>query len=480
MNVLPVLLVVGTVLLGMAFLMLIPAALGTLWGEASAVAFFQSAAFTASVGLLGVGIGARTRVAIYPKQTFVITGCAWLGMGLFGAIPFGLFGGLSATDALFEAMSGITATGATVIVGLDELPRSVLLWRSMLQAAGGLGFAVMAIVVLPFLGVGGMRLFRSESSEWSDKAAPRMRTLALLIAGVYFTLMTSCALAYHLAGMSAFDAANHAMTTVSTAGFSTHDLSFAHFGNPTIEWIGVVFMLSGALPFALYVRALGDRGRALVTDQQVRGFLGFVTALILIVAAWRWLSGQAGPHDALRSSAFNLISIVTTTGYASSDYASWGAFATMVFFYVMFLGGCSGSTTGGFKAFRLQIAAQFVRNQIQRQIHPNGVFVVSYNRRPLADDVMRSLIGFSMVFFATIAAIAVGLAIHDLDFLTSMTGAISAVCNVGPGLGPVIGPTGTFASLPDTAKWLLAAGMLLGRLEIMTIVVLFSRRFWQS
>jgi len=480
MNVRPILLVVGTVLLGLAALKLVPAGVAWYLDEPSLPAFYRSALVTAVFGVAFVLGSGRTRVLIYPKQTFLITALTWTGVSLFGALPLYNMEGVALTDAVFESVSGFTATGATVLVGLEHMPRSVLLWRSMTQSVGGLGFALLAIAVLPMLGVGGMRLFKSESPEWTDKATPRMRSLAVLIATTYFSLTALCALAYWLGGMSAFDAVNHALTTISTAGYSTYDASFAHFRSPALEWVGIVFMLSGALPFVLYVRAMRDGGRSLLRDQQVRGFAMIVASVVLAVTVWRYLREDAGLHDVVRGTAFNLVSVITTTGYVSSDYATWGAFATMIFFYCMFVGGCSGSTSGGFKVFRLQIGIQVLRNQVHRQVHPNGVFQIFFNRHVIGDDVVRSLIGFSLAFFATIAFIATCLAGFDLDFMTSLTAAMSAVSNVGPGLGPLIGPTGSFTALPDAAKWLLAGGMLIGRLEVMTLVVLCSRRFWQS
>jgi trk system potassium uptake protein TrkH len=480
MRIRPILLVIGTVLLGLAVLMSIPAAVATGLEEDAAGAFYYSVVTTAMVGGVFVALSARSRVLIYPKQTFIITGLSWIGVSAFGALPFLFYAHIGYSDALFETVSAVTTTGSTVLAGLDSMPRSILVWRSVMQSVGGLGFTVMAIAVLPFLGVGGMRLFRSESSDWSDKSTPRMRTLALLIAAAYLTLTAVCGFAYWIAGMSAFDAVNHALTTVGTAGFSTHDTSFAHFDSAAIESIAIVFMLAGALPFGLYVKSLSDRGRAFVSDQQVRGFLLIVVATCLVLVVWRIVELGDSPLRALRLTVFNVVSILTTTGYASSDYSAWGAFPFMVFFYLMFVGACSGSTGGGFKVFRFQIALQVLRNQIQRQIHPNGVFTLLYNGRVIGDDVVRSLIGFSLLFFATIATLAFSLGLLGLDFTTSLSSAVTAVANVGPGLGPVVGPAGNFSSLPDPAKWLLAAGMLLGRLEIMTLVILVSRRFWQS
>jgi len=480
MRIRPVLLVVGVVLLGLAAFMLVPATMAAWLDDGGLNAFLQSAGVTAGVGVALVAVSAHSRILIYPKQTFVITSVAWVGVSLFGALPFIIYAHIDYSDAVFETMSGITTTGSTVLVGLDSLPHSVLLWRSLLQWIGGLGFTVMAIAILPFLGVGGMRLFRSESSDWSDKAMPRMRSLALWIGAIYGMLSVACTAAYFAGGMSVFDAVNHAMTTISTGGFSTHDRSFVHFTSPLLEWSAMLFMILGAMPFVLYVKALRDHGRALAGDQQVRGFLLLIALLVLVLAAWREIHTADDVIEAFRDTAFNVVSVITTTGFVSADYGAWGEFPTMAFFYLMFIGGCSGSTAGAFKIFRFQLAIEVLRNQVKRQIHPHGVFTLEYNGRPIADDVVRSLIGFSLVFFLTIAVLAFALSAFELDPVTSLSAAVTAVTNVGPGLGPIVGPVGNFSTLPDPAKWLLSAGMLLGRLEIMTVVVLFSRRFWLS
>ncbi len=480
MHIRPVLLIVGAVLLGFALVMLVPALVAAWSDESTTGAFLKSAAITAVVAGAMVAAGFHARVLIYPKQTFVITTTVWVAVSAFGALPFVFYAHIDYSDAVFETMSGITTTGSTVLVGLDSMPRSVLIWRSLLQWVGGLGFTVMAIAILPFLGVGGMRLFRSESSEWTDKGTPRVRSLALSISACYLLLSVTCALAYWAGGMSAFDSINHAMSTISTGGYSTHDASFGHFDSAMLEATAVVFMIAGALPFALYVRSTKDGGHALVNDQQVRGFLKTIVAVVGVIATWRALRSDDSFVEALRDAAFNVLSVITTTGFASTDYGSWGEFATMAFFLLTFVGGCSGSTAGAFKIFRFQIALGVLRSQMLRLIHPHAVQTREFNGRPVGDDVLRSLVGFSFAFFATIVVLAVSLTLFDLDFLTSISTAATMVTNVGPGLGPIVGPAGNFASLPDPAKWLLSAGMLLGRLEIMTVIVLLNRRFWRS
>jgi trk system potassium uptake protein len=480
MRITPILYLLGWSLLGLGLLMSAPAALGLWHQEVDSEHFVLSTAITAGLGIVLL-LGTRgADIQIYPRQTFLLTSLVWVSAGTFGALPLMLIGHITFTDAFFEAMSGITTTGSTVLVGLDAMPRSILLWRSLLQWVGGLGFILMGVAILPFLGVGGMRLFRSESSDWSEKSMPRIRSVALSIFGVYVGLTVAAGCAYALAGMTLFDAVNHAMTTVATGGYSTSDASFGHFVAPAIHWVAAVFMLLGALPFVVYVQMLrGDPG-AVLRDQQITGFLRFVTVVVLALSLWLAWEHDVAPLEALRLVAFNVISVITTTGYASVDYTLWGPFAVVVFFYLMFVGGCSGSTSGAIKFFRSQIALRVLSRQMLTLVHPSGVFHLEYNGRVLSQDIVRSVVAFSFAFFSTIAVLALWLSFCGLDFLTSLSASVTAVTNVGPGLGDIVGPAGNFSTLPAAAKWALSFGMLLGRLEIMTLLVLFTRHFWRS
>jgi len=359
------------------------------------------------------------------------------------------------------------------------MPRSILLWRGLLQWLGGIGIVVMAMAVLPLLRTGGMQLFHAESSDRHDKPLPRITQLVRVLLLAYLALSGACALAYRLAGMSDFDAIVHAMATISTGGYSSHDLSFAYFASPTIEWLGTVFMLSGALPFVLYVRATrGDL--MLLRDQQVRAFAFAVLASMVILTIWLGVHQEVALLDALRLAAFNATSIVTTTGFASADYNRWGGFAVGVFFYLTFIGGCTGSTAGAIKIFRFRVMAIVLGDYLLRRFSPHAVGRRSYDGRPLDDDVIEGVLAFAVVYALAVAVIAVGLGAMDLDLITSLSGAATALGNVGPGLGPIIGPAGNFASLPDGAKWLLAFGMLLGRLELFTVLVLLTPKFWRG
>jgi trk system potassium uptake protein TrkH len=329
------------------------------------------------------------------------------------------------------------------------------------------------------LNVGGMRLFQTESSDWSDKSSPRAKTVAKNIVVVYLVLTGLCIIGYMVTGMRLFDAINHAFTTLSTGGYSTSDGSMNHFSNGS-HWVATLFMFLGGLPFLLFVTALRKRRpQELFKDAQVQGFFLLFIISSLIVAAWLHFNNGYAMLDALRVSMFNIVSVVTTTGYGLDDFTAWGALPSTIFAFLMMVGACSGSTSGGIKIFRFQICFALLNKQMMKLIHPSGVFVQRYNQRPVNEDIVRSVVAFGLTFIITIIAIAGSLSAMGLDPITSISGAITAVANVGPGMGSVIGPTGNFASLPDSAKWILSFGMLMGRLEILTILVLFFPAFWR-
>jgi trk system potassium uptake protein TrkH len=324
-----------------------------------------------------------------------------------------------------------------------------------------------------------MQLFRMESSDRSEKALPRAAQLAAATSIAYAVLTVACIVAYFAAGMSGFEAVAHAMTTVSTGGFSTSDGSIGHFQSPLIHWIATLFMTLGALPFVIYIQAVQGKHRPILANSQVRRFLQGLVVAILAMTAWIWVDGEP-LADALRLAAFNVVSVVTTTGYATADYGLWGTFPVLMFFFLTFLGGCTGSTSGGIKALRFELAFILIRNQIQRLYLPNAVLGMSYKGQALSGDVVKSAMIFIFIFVLGVAVLGISLAALGLDFITAFSGAATALANVGPGLGEVIGPAGNFSSLPDSAKWLLAAGMLMGRLEFLTVLVALSPMFWRD
>ncbi len=476
----PVLFVTGLLLCGLSVLMLLPAGADLIVANPDWRTFILSSSFTGFVGVsLTLACRGDQPLQLDLRQVFLLTAVNWVSLAAFAALPFvHLTVQLDYADAFFEAISGLTTTGSTVLVGLDTMPPGILVWRSLLQWLGGVGIIVMAILVLPFLRVGGMQLFRAESSERSAKVVARPVQLVGYIVLIYIALTAACAIAYRAAGMTSFDAINHAMTTLSTGGYSTHDVSFSAFDNPSAHWVATIFMLSGALPFVAYIRTMQRWREPIWHDRQVRAMVGFLVLISLAAAFWYAWSNDVGFPEALRLTAFNITSIVTTTGYASADYQTWGALATGVFFFLTFAGGCTGSTSGAIKVFRYQVLLIVARTYLLTLLRPSSVIVARYQGRALPDDIAPSVLAFIFIYLASVAVLTLGLTAFQLDFLTSLSGAATALGNVGPGLGPIIGPAGNFSSLPDGAKWLLSAGMLLGRLELFTVLVLFQREFW--
>ena len=477
----PIFLILGFLLTILAIVMMVPAAVDIFTGNPDWQVFAVSGGVTLFIGV-SLSLTSRAGGAkLSIRQAFILTTLSWIVLTIFAALPFTFSQlELTFTDALFEAMSGITTTGATVIVDLDQAPPGLLLWRSLLQWFGGIGIIVMALAVLPLLRVGGMQLFHMESSDQSDKALPRTAQIAAAIGIIYLALTIILAGALWISGLTGFDAIAHAMTTIATGGFSTHDTSLSYYDSATVEAITTLGMFVGSLPFLLYLSVVKGNLGALFKDSQVQWFVTVLAVVILLVAGWLWLAHGVVPLTALRLSSFNVVSIMTGTGYATDGFDKWGNFAVPVFFFIMFIGGCAGSTTCGIKVFRFQILYAAAKTQFENLSQPHGVFIPNYNGNPISDEVIKSVLSFFFVFGMTFALLAIGLALLGLDFLTSVSGAASAIANVGPGLGPVIGPEGNYVSLPDGAKWLLSAGMLLGRLELFTVMVLFTRAFWRA
>lgn len=434
-------------------------------------------AVSAAVVLTAAGMTALATRGPSPRPSqrfgFLLVAMIWALTPVAGATPLYLYG-LSLSDAMFEAVSGFTTTGATVIAGLDDLPPGILLWRSISQWLGGIGILALGLVLLPFLRIGGMQLFSKESSDRFGRPLPRFAAFSKALLGVYAALTVLCVVSYGAVGLSGFDALNHALTTVSTAGFSTYDASFGHFESVGPLWVGSLFMVLGALPFSVYVALVFAR-RAPVFDPQIPVFLTLATVAAAI--ALTELPQEVG--EALALAVFNVVSVITTTGYAASDYPSAGTLSFALFYGLMFLGGCAGSTTGGLKTYRLIVTFALLRDHLHRLIYPDAVSVQRYGDRQVDPAVYRSAMVFLVAFAITLMALTLALAACGLDFVTAHSGALAALTNVGPGLGPIIGPSGNFSSLPDTAKWLLCFGMIFGRLEILTLLVLLTPDFWR-
>ena len=470
----------GIFLITLAVSMLVPVGTLLVFEQTRGInAFLWSSLITFVAGIALVAQGRPQEGQLRPRDMYMLTVSSWVMVSIFAALPFIFAEHASITDAYFESMSGITATGATIFTGLDSMSPGTLIWRSLLHWLGGIGFIAMAVAILPMLRIGGMRLFQTESSDRSDKVMPRSHMVAKYMVVAYVGLSGLAVLGFWLAGMGAFDAVNHAMSAIATGGFSTSDASLGKWQQPAVHWVAVVVMILGSLPFVLYVATLRGNYRALLRDEQVRGFIKVLLVSWLALASWYTLTTELHWLEALRHVAVNITSVMTTTGFAVGDYHLWGPFASMIFFYLGFVGGCSGSTAGGLKIFRFQVAYILLKANLKQLVHPRAVIKQNYNRHRLDEDIARSILAFSFFFTITIAVLALALAMCGLDWITALTGAAATVSGVGPGMGPIIGPAGNYAGLPEIAKWLLTIGMLLGRLEILTVLVLLFPAFWR-
>ncbi|MEI6896768.1 MAG: TrkH family potassium uptake protein [Psychromonas sp.] len=476
----PLFFITGLVLSKMAFFMYFPMALAFYQQSLGGVEFLTAIVITHFASFVFIYIGGekqRSRLGV--REMFLLTTGVWVLASIFAALPFVFIEHISYSDAFFETMSGITTTGSTVLTGLDTMHPSILLWRSILQWLGGVGFIVLGVAILPFLNVGGMRLFQTESSDWSDKAQSKTRYVALDILIVYLFLSICCFIGYLWSGMSTFDALNHAMTTISTGGYSTSDNSMGNFSQAA-HWNAILFMFLGGLPFLLFIRAFHRRNLLLLfQDAQIIGLIKVIFFATLSLTLYLVFNDQFDWFDALRLSLFNVVSVITTTGFGLDDFTTWGPFSVLIFLGLLFTGACSGSTSGGIKIFRFQIAFSLLKRQLMLLMHPHGIFPQKYNNRLVSDDILRSLIAFILAYLATVLIAALLLTLCGEDAMTAFTAALTAVSNVGPGLVAEVGPTGNFAHFSDASKWILSLCMLMGRLEILTVVVMLTCHFWR-
>ena len=476
----PVLYVIGYLLSALSIILCIPAGVDAFYGDNQWQSFTFASLISLFFGIILILANKSDDLSINLKQAFLLTTLSWVFIAIFGSLPF-IFSDLelSFTDALFESMSGITTTGSTVLSGLDNLPHGILIWRSLLQWIGGIGIVVIAIAFLPILKVGGMQLFHTESSDSSQKVLPRAGQIASIIGIIYASLTILCALLLWLFGMPTFDSIAHSMTTLATGGFSTSDMSIAKYNNVNIEFIICIFMILGSLPFVLYLQTLRGNVSAIFKDNQVQLFILLIVTSVLIVTFWKY-QNTASFFNNFRSSFFNTISIFTGTGYTTQNFNNWGSFITILFLFLMLVGGCAGSTTCGIKIFRLQILYQTAKIQIFKLLNPHGVSVAKYNKIPVSESITSSVMGYFFMFIVSYVLITLILSFLGNDFLTSLSGAATSLANVGPGLGNVIGPTKTFAALSDTTKWVLIIGMLIGRLELLSVIILLTPSFWKN
>ncbi len=415
------------------------------------------------------------------QQAFLLTALSWISVAIFGSLPF-IFSdlNLSITDAFFESMSGITTTGSTIITDLDSTPKSVLVWRAILQWLGGIGIIVMAITLMPIMNVGGMQLLKVSSGDASEKILPKTKEITIRLIIIYVALTLLCTLFYKIFGMKFFDSFTHSMTTIATGGFSNYNDSIGHFNNFKIEITSMIFIILGSIPFIAYIKYLSGNKKIFITDVQIKSFIKIIFFSILILFIYLVIFNKSFSEISLRSISFNVISILTGTGYVTTNFDTWGNFPLIYFLILMFIGGCAGSTTCGIKIFRVQILYLFLKNQLKKIIYPRGIFILKYDNNNVNEKFMASIIAFIYLYIIIFFIIAALLSLTGLDFTTSISGAATSISNVGPGLGKLIGPNGNFSQLPDFSKWVLSLGMLLGRLELFAILVLFFPSFWQK
>jgi len=413
------------------------------------------------------------------QQAFLLTALSWLSIAIFGSLPF-MFSSLefSLTNAFFESMSGITTTGSTIIPNLENMPKGILLWRAILQWLGGIGIIVMAITLMPIMNVGGMQLFKISNNDSSEKILPKSKEIALRLIYIYTGLTTLCAITYNIFGMNIFDSITHSMTTIATGGFSNYNQSIGFFDSLAIETSAMIFIVLGSIPFIVYIKFLNGNRTIFTSDIQIKSFLKIILISVIILSAYLTIKDSAS--FGFRSIIFNVISILTGTGYVNDQFDNWGSFPLVLFLSLMFIGGCAGSTTCGIKIFRVQILYTFITNQLKKIIYPKGIFVLKYDKSPIDNKFIASIISFIYMYLIIFFLLSALLSLSGLDLLTSISGAATSISNVGPGLGSIIGPNGNFSSLPDVSKWILTVGMILGRLELFAILVLFLPSFWRN
>lgn len=477
----PILNILGLLLCIESLALLIPMFFDLINNNLDWKQFFYISCFTFLIGfVLYVGFK-KEKMKIDLRQAFLLTILSWFLIALFGSLPFIYSSSsLSFTDAFFESVSGITTTGSTVISNLDSLSEGILVWRSLLQWFGGIGIIVIAISILPTLQIGGMQLLHMEHDDPYEKILPKINKFIIEIISLYVCLTTLCFFFYYIFGMSAFDSLIHSMTTISTGGFSSHSLSFAYFNSYSLETISVIFMILGSLPFVIYIHFLHGQKKFILKDDQIRLFLFLLIFIISITIIWLRNYLNIEWVQALRLSVFNITSILTGTGYTSSNYNNWGGFGLIIILIIMFIGGCAGSTTGGVKIFRFLILFRGVRLQIKKLTQPHAVFLMKFNGKTVTENTYTSIISFFFIYILLFILSAISLSFFELDFFTALSASASAISNVGPGIGDMIGPLGSYANINEKAKWILSFTMLVGRLEIFTILILFSKNFWKK
>ena len=466
------------IILGLS--MIFPIIIQYLYDEVDA-GFIGSGTITIIFGMLFYLSNLDHDKKINLQQAFILTSLSWITIAIFGSLPF-IFSdlNLSYEDAFFESMSGITTTGSTIISDLDNAPKSILLWRAMLQWLGGIGIIVMAITLMPIMNVGGMQLFKITSNDATEKILPKTKEISLRLIYIYLLLTFSCSIIYFIFGMNLFDSFTHSMTTIATGGFSNYNESIGFFNNTYIELTSIVFILLGSIPFIIYIKFINGDKKIFISDPQIKSFVKIILISIFILFSYLVIKNNSFKEVSLMSVSFNVISILTGTGYVTENFGNWGNFPLVFFLILMFIGGCAGSTTCGIKIFRVQILYQFISNQIKKIIYPRGIFNLRYEKQNIDEKFMSSIISFIYLYVIIFFILTALLTITGLDFITSISAAATAISNVGPGLGDIIGPNGNFGNLSSYSKWILSFAMILGRLELFAILVLFIPSFWRK
>ena len=460
--------------------MSIPIIIQFIYGELDS-SFFGAGMITIIFGVLFLLLNLDHDKKLNLQQAFLLTALSWLTIAIFGSLPF-IFSNLqlSITDSFFESMSGITTTGSTIIINLSESPKSILLWRSMLQWIGGIGIIVMAITLMPIMNVGGMQLFKISSNDSSEKILPKSKEISVRLIFIYLGLTFLCSFFYKMFGMSFFDSFTHAMTTIATGGFSNYNESIGYFDSAAIEIISIIFIILGSIPFIAYIKFLNGNKAIFTTDTQIRSFIKIIIFSTIILFIYLLFQKNNIADVGLRAVIFNVVSILTGTGYVTQEFDNWGSFALIFFLVLMFIGGCAGSTACGIKIFRIQILYLFFINQLKKIIYPRGIFIIKYDNNNVDNKFMSSIVSFIYLYIIIFFLLSALLSLSGMDLITSISGAATSISNVGPGLGSTIGPNGNFSQLPDVSKWLLSLGMILGRLELFAILVLFLPSFWRN
>ena len=483
-SLLPLIPIIGAIVGIFALTMLVP--LGFAWGgmDEARGAFHQAILITAGSGLAMWWSTRRFKRELQPRDGFLLVTLVWTVLPAFAMLPLWLqIPGLSATDAYFEAMSGLTATGGTALSGLDALPQSINVWRCFLQFIGGLGVIVLAVAILPMLGVGGTQLYKAETPGpmKDSKLTPRIAETARGLWGVYFGLALACMLSYRAAGMSWSDAFMHMCSTVSLGGFSSHDASFGFWNSAQIEAVAIVFMLLAGISFARYFVAWRTRSlMPLLRNIETRAYLAVIFGTTALISLY--LIGHetyADPWMALRQTAFHVVSLATTTGYSSTDYAQWPLFASLLMILLGCFAGCAGSTSGGIKMVRMLLLLKQTRHELVRIVHPRAINPVKLDGQVVPQSVISMVLAFMLVYGATMSGLTLLMLFSGLDVVTAFTAVIASVNNIGPGLGDV-GPAVNFRSLSDFQTWICTVGMLLGRLELLSVLVLLTPQFWRK